>query len=167
MDFSFEVQVIETEETYPPDLPVTEVPEYLARKKAVAFTDLLEPDQLVITADSVVIYEHKILGKPQNKKTAQDTLRTLSDNLHQVITGVAIMSTDKMTSFSSLSEVQFLPLTEQEISYYVDTYDPSDKAGSYGIQEWIGHIGIDWIKGTYTNIMGLPTADLWKALKSF
>lgn len=158
---------MDTEEDYPESLDPLEVPEFLAIKKAKAFTTVLEPRDLVITADSVVIHDNKILGKPADVNEVKDMLRVLSGTEHMVITGVALMSSEKMVSFSSRSDVKFLALSQNEIDYYVEKYAPLDKAGAYGIQEWMGHISIESIKGTYTNIMGLPTSMLWKALKAF
>lgn len=149
-------------EDYPPETPVEDIPEFLARKKAAAcdFGD----DYLIITADTVVIAGNKVLGKPKNSGEALEMLSTLSGADHKVITGVAVKTAGRMLSFSAVTEVSFAPLIENEKEWYVQTYKPFDKAGAYGIQEWIGCIGVTGISGSYYNVMGLPLHRLYTVL---
>jgi septum formation protein len=153
---AFESRSKDTNEDFPSTLPAAEVPVYLAQKKAAAFLPELQPDDILITADTVVIVEGKILNKPADKKEATEMLQLLSGKMHQVITGVCIHSSAQQVSFSDLTNVYFLPLQNKDIEYYIDHYHPFDKAGSYGIQEYIGYIGIEKIEGSYFNVMGLP-----------
>ena len=165
--FDFEINTLEVEESYPADLPVVEVPEYLAIKKAKGNRSLLSDDQIMITADTVVIYENEIFGKPRDASDAYNMLGRLSGNSHTVVTGVCILSAKKQISFSDSAIVSLATLSEAEIKYYVDTYQPYDKAGSYAIQEWIGICKINKIEGSYSNIMGLPMQKLYPALTEF
>jgi septum formation protein len=165
--FKFEVKTLEVEESYPDDLPVQEVPEFLAIKKAVGNKSLLAEGQIMITADTVVIFKNEIFGKPVDAMHAYKMLGRLSGQSHTVITGVCIYSVDKQVSFSDTAYVSLADLSEAEIKYYVDTYQPFDKAGSYAIQEWIGICKIDKIEGSYSNIMGLPMQKLYPALTKF
>ncbi len=165
--FDFTIKTLEVEEDYPLDMKVEEVPEFLAKKKAHASTSLLQEGQLLIAADTVVIFEGEIFGKPKDAEDAYTMLGRLSGSMHTVITGVCILSPQKEESFSDLSKVYLAPLTEAEIKFYVDTYQPFDKAGSYAIQEWIGLCKIDKIEGTYSNIMGLPMQRLYPVLQNF
>jgi len=164
MGFTFEVQTLDVEESYPDDLASERVPEFLAIKKAQPFKGKLTGNQLVITSDTIVIFENEILGKPVDKAEAKRTLQRLSGNSHIVISGVHIMTATKEVSFSDSSLVHFSEIPEDAIDYYLSIEPPLDKAGSYGIQGWIGHNYIDKIEGSYTNIMGLPTEKLFKAL---
>ncbi len=165
--FDFEVNTLEVEETYPADLPAKEVPEFLAIKKANGNRSLLSKGQIMITADTVVIFENEIFGKPTDASDAYNMLGRLSGKLHTVITGVCILSAEKQVSFSDAAHVLLADLSEAEIKFYVDTYQPFDKAGSYAIQEWIGICKIDKIEGSYSNIMGLPMQKLYPALTKF
>lgn len=167
LDIPFVQKVADTDESYPADLPVMEVAEYIARGKAEALRDRLKEDDIVITADSVVICDGVIYGKPKDAEQAKEYIRVLADSVHLVVTGVCIMDTNSSTSFSETSEVKLAPINEAELDYYVKEYLPIDKAGAYGIQEWVGHSKIEWIKGTYTNIMGLPTRRVYDGLLSF
>ena len=159
LDHEFTVEVREVDEIFPDALEVNKVAEYLARLKASAFTDI-KIDQLIITADTIVVLENQILGKPKNKVEATQMLQRLSNRSHQVITGVCIKTSDKAISFSNTTKVYFKELTASEINYYIENYKPFDKAGSYGIQEWIGAIGITKIEGSYFNVVGLPIQEL-------
>ena len=163
----FEVRVKDTEEVYPNSLPVEEVPEYLAKLKAEALLPDLSANEAVICADTVVILAGKILGKPVDYEDARQMLSKLSGQKHTVITGVFIGSTTKSTSFSERTDVEFEILSEDEITYYIEKYMPFDKAGSYGVQEWIGYVAVKRMEGTYTNVMGLPTNQLYKELLKF
>lgn len=157
----------ETPEDYP-DMPFEEVPEYLSRQKSLAFIDDELPENfLLITADTVVIAENEILGKPTDKADALRMLQLLSGRTHHVVTGVTVRSKDKMISFSATSQVTFALLDMEEMEHYVDQYQPYDKAGAYGIQEWIGYVGISGLQGSFYNVMGLPTRKLYQTLKEF
>ncbi|WP_343632575.1 Maf family nucleotide pyrophosphatase [Fluviicola sp.] len=163
----FEVRVKDTEEIYPDSLPAEEVPEYLAKLKAKALLPDLAADEAVICADTVVILDGKILGKPFDYEDARQMLTKLSGQKHTVITGVFIGSKSKNTSFSERTEVLFETLSDEEIKFYIEKYMPFDKAGSYGVQEWIGYVAVKHMEGTYTNVMGLPTNRLYKEIKVF
>lgn len=166
MGLHFAIQSSQGEETYPVDLPAPQVAEFLARQKAEWFTDF-GSNQLYITADTVVILGHEILGKPKDFDDAFSMINKLSSKKHDVITGVCIKSKEKEISFSSVTEVHFKKLTNEEIEYYIKTYRPFDKAGAYGIQEWIGMVGIKKINGSYFNVVGLPTDKLFEELNKF
>ncbi len=156
----------ETPEDYP-EMPFKKVPEYLSRQKSLAFTDEeLPPNYLLITADTVVIAENEILGKPADREDAMRMLHVLSGKSHHVVTGVTVRTKDKTKTFSAISKVTFAPLDLEEMAYYVDRYKPYDKAGAYGIQEWIGYVGISGLQGSFYNVMGLPTRKLYQTLKS-
>lgn len=163
----FEVVVLpDVDESYPDTVKADDVPEYLAQKKAEAYTSLLTEDgKLVITADTVVILDGRIFGKPQNAEEAIQMLRTLSGKTHHVITGVCLMTRGQKHLFSVRTEVTFKVLAECEIDYYINTYQPFDKAGAYGIQEWIGYIGCTGLKGSYYNVMGLPVQRIYEELE--
>ena len=165
LSLPFKVVDLKVEETYPSDLPVTEVAEYLANLKSSAYS--LKEGELLITADTVVIINNEILGKPADEKMAIQMLQRLSGTIHQVVSGVCLKTTKKTYSFSETTEVTFSTLSKDEIEHYVQEYRPFDKAGAYGIQEWIGMIGIEQIKGDYYNVVGLPLHGLWKGLSSF
>lgn len=168
IDIDFEIKVLpDIDESYPTNLPNEEVAEYVALKKANSYTNRLKEDELMITADTVVLLDNKIYGKPTNKEEAKEMLQNLSGKTHRVISGVCLTSTAKQTSFSVASDVEFSTLTNQEIEYYINRYAPFDKAGSYGVQEWIGYIGVKHIRGSYFNIMGLPIQRLYRELLSF
>ena len=154
-------------ETYSPDLQPDEIPSSLAVSKSEGFHRPLKPGEILITADTVVICGEDILGKPADRDAAARMLRELSGRTHRVVTGVCLRDTERRHVFSCTSEVEFKTLTEEEISYYIDRFRPFDKAGSYGIQEWIGYIGITSIRGSYFNIVGLPVQRLYTALNDF
>ena len=163
LDHNFKVEIPEVNEVYPEDLEVIKVAEYLANLKANAFTNIPN-DTVVIAADTVVIIDEQILGKPNNKTEAAKMLQSLSNLSHKVMTGVCIKSKHKTVSFSNTTKVFFKELTSSEINYYIENYKPFDKAGSYGIQEWIGAIGITKIEGSYFNVVGLPLYQLQNKL---
>lgn len=165
--FKFEVKLKHTDEIYPGDLDPDRVPEYLACLKAEAFQGELNPGELLITADTVVCLEGQILGKPQDRSQAIEMLHQLSGRKHTVVTGVCLTSLERKKSFSAYTDVFFKELSEEEITCYVDNCKPFDKAGAYGIQEWIGYIGIRRIEGSFYNVMGLPVQQLYEALKNF
>lgn len=167
MGVKFVTLTKETREDYP-EMPFEKVPEYLSRQKSLAFTDDELPEGfLLITADTVVIAENEILGKPKDRADAMRMMHILSGKSHHVVTGVTVRSKDKMETFSANSEVTFAPLDEEEMAYYVDQYKPYDKAGAYGIQEWIGYVGISGLQGSFYNVMGLPTRMLYQTIKNF
>lgn len=155
------------EETYPDDLPFDEVAEYLAIKKSEAFPEKLNTNDILITADTVVLCESSILGKPASRDDAVKMLSLLSGRRHTVVTGVALRSEEKARSFSVMSDVWFRELTQEEIEFYVDSCKPYDKAGGYGIQEWIGYAAIRKIEGSFYNVMGLPVQMLYTELDKF
>ncbi len=152
------------DESYPSELPADEVALFISRKKAEAYKLDLADDQMVITADTVVICQDEVLGKPHNRKDAIDMLMMLSGRTHHVMTGVTITTSVKTVSFSVATDVRFNNLSTEEIEYYVDRFQPYDKAGAYGIQEWIGYIGVEYISGSYYNVMGLPIQRLYREL---
>ena len=166
LDLEFTVEVKSIDEIFPKDLKTSKVAEYLAELKASAFTNIKD-DQVIITADTVVILNDTILGKPKDKAEATEMLHRLSNRSHEVITGVCLKSAQKSSTFSSSTKVYFRDLTDAEIDYYIENYKPYDKAGSYGIQEWIGAIGITKIEGSYFNVVGLPIQELNEQLKKF
>jgi septum formation protein len=155
------------EEVVPNDLSPEKVPEYLARKKAEFHKALLKGDEVMLTADTVVKLDDEILGKPKSTPEAVELLNKLSGRWHEVITGVCLLSRSLEVSFSDTTRVQFRKLTYEEIDYYVRNYLPYDKAGAYGIQEWIGLIGIQKIEGSYFNVVGLPINKVWYELQQF
>ncbi len=162
-----EIISYEVDESYPATLPAVEVPEYLARLKSQSYPAQLSDKEILITADTVVICDNQILGKPTSKEHATAMLNQISGGTHTVVTGVALRSKAKERSFSCSSIVRFAPLTAEEIDFYIEHYRPFDKAGSYGIQEWIGYIGIESIEGSFYNVMGLPIQRLYTELKNF
>lgn len=166
MDLDFKVVLKEVDESYPEDLLPAEIAVYISEKKAAAFADGSN-DSIVITADTIVAYNNEILGKPEDVTHATEMLTKLSGTNHQVYTGVSIAHSGKMHSFYDVTEVFFNPLTAEQIAYYIANFNPFDKAGAYGIQDWIGLVAVEKIIGSYTNVMGLPTEKLYKALLGF
>jgi len=162
--FSFTFEKPEVEESFPSDLPIEQVAKYLAEKKAEYFR-LDMKDEIILTADTVVILKNKIINKPDDRGDAIAMLSELSGNTHQVMTGVCILSKEKEESFDDTTEVTFQKLTQGEIEYYVDTCKPYDKAGAYGAQDWIGMVAIEKIVGSYFNVMGLPIHKVYQHLK--
>ena len=168
IDIDFEVKVLpDIDESYPDNIPSEEIAEFVAIKKAKPYAASLHEDELLLTADTIVLLEDMVLGKPANKQEAKQMLRQLSGKTHRVITGVCFTSTKKQTSFSATSDVEFGKLTDQEIEYYVERYSPMDKAGAYGVQEWIGYVAVKHINGSYYNIMGLPIQRVYRELIKF
>lgn len=165
--FNFEIKTKEVEETYPEDLPLEKVAEYLAEKKANASIEFLQDDQILLAADSIVLLDNEIFGKPKDYDDAFRIIRKLSGNEHQVITGVCLLSKTKKVIFSGISNVKMEELTNEEIDYYIKNFEPYDKAGAYAIQEWIGLCKISKIDGTYSNIMGLPVEMVYRELSEF
>lgn len=164
----FEVKVLpDIEENYPADLPVAEIAEYIAREKADAYHQLIGKHDLVITADTIVVVGDEVMGKPHDADDACRMLRKLSNRTHQVITGVCLTTADKQRQFSVKTDVAFKSLSEEEIAHYVNHYQPFDKAGAYGIQEWIGYIGVTSLQGSYFNVMGLPVQRIYTEMMEF
>ena len=153
------------DESFPDSLPANEVAGYISVKKAEAYKQQMQTNQLIITADTVVVSENRILGKPHSRENAVEMLRFLSGKTHHVITGVTILTTDKQKTFSVSTDVTFADITDEEINYYIDRYQPMDKAVAYGIQECIGFIAVESISGSYFNVMGLPIQRLYQELK--
>lgn len=166
LNIPFTVVTKNIDETYPKHLQAEQITHFLATLKANAFTEL-NNDDLLITADTIVWHKNTALGKPKNENEAIKILQQLSGKTHQVITSVCVKSNEKEIVFNDITNVTFKKLSEKEIHFYIDTYQPFDKAGSYGIQEWIGHIGITKIEGSYFNVMGLPTQKLYEVLSNF
>lgn len=167
-DCGIEFQVAEgrdAEERFPEDMPRREVAEYLSRLKSDAYADMLQQNDVLITADTVVIAAGEILGKPKDREEAVCMIEKLSDAEHLVVTGVTLRTRETVRSFSCESKVCFRALRREEIEYYVDTYKPFDKAGAYGIQEWIGYVAISGIEGSFYNVMGLPIQRLYVELE--
>jgi septum formation protein len=168
LDIPFEIRLIpDIEEDFSPEMPGPEIPLFLAEKKAQAYKKDLLDNEIVITADTVVLLDKHVLNKPADRDEAVKMLAHLSGNCHEVVTGVCLTSNLKQYSFSDSSKVWFKELTTEEIAYYVDKYRPYDKAGAYGIQEWIGYVAIEKIEGSFYNVMGLPVQALYIALDEF
>lgn len=167
LGLKFSVQSMDIPEVFPEGLAMTEVPVYLAELKAGAFRPLLKKNQLVITADTIVWLDGKVLNKPDDYDEGFQMLSALSGKKHQVVTGVCLLSIEKKISFYASTDVWFKELSPEEIHFYLENYRPYDKAGAYGIQEWIGYIGINRIEGSFFNVMGLPIQSLYEHLKNF
>lgn len=166
LDLPFEVRTLDVDESFPRTFRPEAAAVYIAEKKANAFLDKIQ-FELLISADTLVSIRDEILGKPKDRDDAIRMLQLLSGNVHEVITGVALLHQKKIYSFFEKTLVYFRQLTEEQISYYIDTYQPYDKAGAYGIQEWIGMIAVEKIEGSYTNVVGLPTARLYHEMDNF
>lgn len=162
----FDKRVKEIDESFSPELDVTQVASFLAREKAMAFDEIAD-DEVYITADTIVLCEGKIYGKPKDKQDAIETLTTLSGTEHTVITGVCLRSATETYVFDDVSRVKIAEMTQEEIEYYIDTCKPFDKAGSYGIQDWLGICKVEYIYGSYSNIMGMPMQKVYEELREF
>ncbi len=168
LDIDFNVKILpDIDESFPANMPVVKVPQHISRKKAEAYRPGMGENDLVIAADTIVAAGRRILGKPADETAARDMLKLLSGRSHRVITGVTIMTKERMETFSTVSRVCFDVMSDEEIDYYVNKYRPLDKAGAYGIQEWIGMIGVSELHGSYFNVMGLPVQRLYARLKTF
>lgn len=165
--FDFTVKGMDIDESFPPEMPVQEVAAYLARRKALAAAPHIKDQEIIISADSVVILDGMIYNKPADYAEARDMIRRLSGNRHTVITGVCLLSAEMEVVFSDHSEVIFEPISDEEIDYYIRTCQPYDKAGAYGVQEWIGLCKIHRIEGSYANVMGLPVHRVYAELQAF
>ncbi len=161
----YEVRTLpDVDESYPESLQGADIPLYIAKEKADAYVAMMQPGELMITADTIVWLDGQVLGKPIDREDALRMLRTMSGRSHEVFTGVCITTTEWQRSFTAQTKVRFATLSEDEIAYYVDKFQPMDKAGAYGVQEWIGFIGVENISGSYYNIMGLPVQKLYREL---
>jgi len=163
----FEIRLSNVDEQFDERLPTEEIAEFLAKQKSEALKNTIRKDEILITADTIVTKEGRVLNKPNNEKEAFEMLSFLSEDMHEVITGVCISSTEKSISFSVNAKVFFKKLSAEEINFYIKNYKPFDKAGAYGIQEWIGLIGIEEIQGSYFNVVGLPMQKLYQNLIQF
>lgn len=166
-DISFTVECREADESFPLDMPVNDVAEFIAVQKSVPWKGEVSQDEIILTADSVVILNEEIMGKPIDANQAFEMLQKLSGKIHRVITGCCILDSTNQRSFSDTTEVHFHPLTEEEINYYVENYEPFDKAGAYGIQEWIGLNRVKEIRGSWSNVVGLPIHRVYEELIGF
>lgn len=165
LGFDFTIaEIKDIDETYPADMPAQDVAPYLSRLKAQAYIESLDRDTILITADTVVILDNEVLGKPKDLDEARLMLHRLSGRIHQVVSGVSVATRNEIRTIDATTDVTFSQLSDDEIDYYVDTFRPLDKAGAYGIQEWIGCIGIKNIEGSYYNVMGLPLHRLYRLL---
>lgn len=167
LGFDFEVKTKDVDESFPENLKAYEIPLYLCRKKADAFDDELSDNTIVITADTIVWIDDQVLNKPENFDDAVRMLKLLSGRKHEVYTGVCLKSKHKTKTFYALTNVYFKVLTQEEIEYYICNFNPYDKAGAYGAQEWIGYIAVEKIEGSYFNVMGLPVRELYEELVAF
>ena len=168
LGFDFDVKVLPfINEDYPDSIPAEDIAEYIARKKADAYRRVMLADNLIITADTVVVVGGKALGKPVDASDAHRMLRMLSGRTHQVVTGVCLTTFEQQRHFSVATDVTFKQLSDEEIAYYIENYRPFDKAGAYGIQEWIGYIGVTGLNGSYFNVMGLPVQRIYTELAAF
>ncbi|TAH20535.1 MAG: septum formation protein Maf [Cytophagales bacterium] len=167
LGYEFEVRLRETDETIPPDMPARGASMYLAQKKAKTFSNELKKNELLITADTIVIIGGEILNKPQDETEAYQMLAKLSGKAHEVVTGFCLMSVEKQLTQSDTTLVYFKDLTPEEINFYIRNHHPFDKAGGYGAQDWIGMIGVERIEGSYFNVMGLPVHKLYQAIIDF
>lgn len=166
LEIDFEIKLLPVEEVYPTALKGAEITDYLSKLKASVFLDDIKEDEVVITSDTIVWHQNKALGKPKNEAEAIEMITGLSNDWHEVITSVTFTTIDKQITKNFTTKVHFKTLSAEEIAYYVEKYKPLDKAGAYGIQEWIGLIGIDKIEGSYFNVVGLPTHLVYETLQS-
>ena len=168
LGLDFTVKVIDgIDESWPHDLKGEDIPLYISREKAAPYKSIITPDELVITADTIVYVDGEVLGKPADKADAVRMLKLISGRWHEVITGVTLMTAERERSFAVTTEVKFCNLTDAEINLYVESGLPMDKAGAYGIQEWIGYVGVEAIEGSYFNVVGLPVQRLYRELMNF
>lgn len=168
LEIDFTVRLINgIDETYPDGMAMAEIPQYISRRKAEAYVPTMASDEIIITADTIVWADGEVLGKPHTPNEAVSMLRRLSGRTHQVVTGVTVLSADRRETFACVTDVTFDTLSEAEMQHYVADYKPLDKAGAYGIQEYIGYIGVTGISGSYFNVMGLPVQKLYRVLLTF
>lgn len=165
LDIDFEIEVREVEEIYPDDMPAVEIPSYLAKLKSEAFDADIDDNTIVVTSDTIVIHEGKVLEKPKSREEAVEMISRLSDSTHTVVTAVCLSSTEGKVIFDDHTKVSFVKISDEEVGYYIDRYRPYDKAGAYGVQEWLGYIGIDRLEGSYFTVMGFPLHKVYAELK--
>lgn len=163
----FSTKIKPTEEVFPENMSATQIPEYLANRKAEAFQDEISNEEVILTADTIVVLENKILGKPSSYEEAHSMLKMLSGQSHEVITGVCLYSKHKKLTFSNITKVFFKEITDEQIDYYIKNYQPFDKAGAYGIQDWLGLVAVNSIQGSYYNVVGLPIHLVLEKLATF
>ena len=166
LDLDFEIRLKEIEEIFPPELKAEEITNYLAELKANAFEGELQPNEILITSDTIVWHKNKALGKPKDAQDAFDILKSLSNATHEVITSVCFKTNTETTLMYEVTKVTFNELSDEAIRYYIENYKPFDKAGAYGIQEWIGFVGVSKIEGSYANVMGMPTDKVYEYLSN-
>lgn len=166
LDLDFEIRLKEIEEIFPPELEAVEITNYLAELKANAFEGELQPNEILITSDTIVWHNHKALGKPKDEQDAFEILKSLSNATHEVITSVCFKTNIKTIVLNEITKVTFNELSDEAILYYIENYKPFDKAGAYGIQEWIGFVGVSKIEGSYANVMGMPTDKVYEYLSN-
>ena len=164
LDLNFEIRLKEIEEVYPPELKAEEITNYLAVLKASAFEGELNPNEILVTSDTIVWHNNRALGKPKDEQDAFEILKSLSNTTHEVITSVCFKTNEKADVIHEVTKVTFNELSDESIHYYLENYKPYDKAGAYGIQEWIGFIGVSKIEGSYANVMGMPTDKVYEYL---
>lgn len=167
LGYSFEIRTKDTDESFPDDLHYSLVPEHIAKLKAEALLSELKEDELLITADTIVVLDNEVIGKPTSRENAIELLNKLSGRTHQVISGIWVGTPSKHISKSVTTSVTFVALSQEEIEHYIDTHQPFDKAGSYGVQDWIGLIGVKSIEGSYNNVVGLPTVETREMIQQF
>ncbi|MDR2840928.1 MAG: Maf-like protein [Paludibacter sp.] len=167
LNINFRVENVDCDERYPENLKAEQIPVYIAKLKTEAYKNLMTDNTLLITADTIVWSDGKVFGKPADRQHATEILKALSGKEHQVITGVCVSTVNKQADFFTVTNVKFAELSEDEINYYLDNYKPYDKAGAYGIQEWIGYVGVEGVQGSFYNVMGLPIQRLYQELKIF
>jgi septum formation protein len=166
LDLDFEIRLKEIEEIYPPELKAVEITDYLAELKANAFEGKLNPNEILITSDTIVWHKEKALGKPKNAQEAFDMIKSMSGTTHEVFTSVCFKTSSASTLINDVTKVTFKDLSDEAIWYYIENYKPYDKAGAYGIQEWFGFMAVTKVEGSYTNVMGLPTAKVYEYLST-
>ncbi|MNE15956.1 Septum formation protein Maf [compost metagenome] len=164
LDLDFEIRLKDVEEVYPPELKAVEITDYLAKLKANAFEGELKENEILVTSDTIVWHQNKALGKPKNAEEAFAMIKSMSNTTHEVITSVCFKTTDSSTLLHDITKVTFNDLSDEAILYYIENYKPYDKAGAYGIQEWFGFMAVAKVEGSYTNVMGLPTAKVYEFL---
>jgi len=164
LDLDFEIRLKDVEEIYPPELKAVEITDFLSQLKADAFKDELKENELLITSDTIVWHKNKALGKPKNAEEAFEMIKSMSNDTHEVITSVCFQTNTASTLLHDITKVTFKDLSDESILYYIENYKPYDKAGAYGIQEWFGFMAVTKVEGSYTNVMGLPTAKVYEYL---
>lgn len=166
LDLDFEIRLKEIEEIYPPELNAVEITDYLAQLKADAFEGELKTNEILVTSDTIVWHQNRALGKPKNAQEAFEMIKSMSNETHEVITSVCFKTTSSSVLLNDITKVTFNELSDEAILYYIENYKPYDKAGAYGIQEWFGFMAVAKVEGSYTNVMGLPTAKVYKYLST-